>query len=315
VNGDWQYPPGPVARTSGVNCLASGLVGGITVIATRPHGLPVLVVLAALWSAIGVVMIVLAPTLSRRQYLVMHLSGLTSIAVFCSVAGDRIAALSGIFLQILLVTPAFIVLSRRVARCTTLINAIYVVYLGCAVGDVGAALVINALLVLFGIAFSAGWVQSVASTSEVDELTKLSNRRRLSRELTESPSSNRSRNIETIAIVDIDRFKEINDAQGHSAGDRALTRVASSLRVHQPSTSLLIRSGGDEFTLLSSIGSTDELRDAIERVRRELAPDLSISAGIAERLAEESPRQTLERADGALLMSKHKGRDCTTVVT
>ncbi|WP_143537816.1 MULTISPECIES: GGDEF domain-containing protein [unclassified Rhodococcus (in: high G+C Gram-positive bacteria)] len=291
----------------------SGLVGVVTVVGASPRAATVLLVLAVAWCALGIYMLAAAPVLSRRLYLAMHLSGLTSIALVCTAAGGQIPAMSGIFLQILLVTPAFIVLPNRIAWRTTVLNAVYVAYLGAVVGDVHPVLVINAQLVLFAIAISAAWVQSVASTSEIDHLTQLANLRRLTRELDARPGTVASGKIDAIAVVDIDRFKVINDDHGHAAGDRALEIVSSALRTCLPQQYLLSRSGGDEFTVLCTTGSAVELRDSVDRVRQQLPADLTISVGVAGRQGGESARTTLERADRALYASKRLGRNRTTV--
>lgn len=313
MNSGWQYSPTSVARTSGVNCLVSGLVGVVTVLGASTRAQPVLALLGVLWCGIGVYMIAGAPVLSRRLYLTMHLSGLTSIALFCTAAGDEVAALSGIFLQLLLVTPAFIVLPNRIAWRTTVLNASYIAYLGLAVGDLHPVLVINAELVLVAVAISAAWVQSVASTSEIDDLTQLANRRRLTRELDARPGTVTSGKIDAIAVVDIDRFKVINDDFGHAAGDHALEIVSAALRRCLPPEYLLSRSGGDEFTVLCTSGTIAGLSGAVDRVRAELPPDLTISVGVAGRQGTESARTTLGRADRALYESKNLGRNRTTV--
>lgn len=309
----WPYPPAPVARTSGVNCLVSGLVGVLTVAGTSPRYAPLYLLLAGAWCVLGVYMIAKAPVLSRRLYLAMHLSGLTSVTLFCTFAGGSVTALSGMFLQILLVTPAFIVLPSHIARRTTLLNATYTVWLGTVVGELEPVLVVNALLVLFALAISAAWVQSVASTSEVDHLTQLANQRRLSRELDSRPGTRGSEKISSIAIVDIDLFKTINDERGHAAGDQALEIVASALSTCLSNEFLLSRSGGDEFTVLSPSCSASELREALDRTRAVLPPDLTISVGVAGRRGDETARDTLDRADRALYLSKEGGRDRTTV--
>ncbi|MBY4401417.1 GGDEF domain-containing protein [Rhodococcus fascians] len=313
MNTGWQYSPTPVARTSGVNCLVSGLVGVVTVVGASPRAATVLLVLAVAWCALGIYMVAAAPVLSRRLYLAMHLSGLTSIALFCTAAGGAIPAMSGIFLQLLLVTPAFIVLPNRIAWRTTVLNAVYVAYLGAVVGGIHPVLVINAQLVLVAVAISAAWVQSVASTSEIDHLTQLANRRRLTRELDARPGTVGSGKIDAIAVVDIDYFKVINDDRGHAAGDHALQTVSSALRHCLPRQYLLSRSGGDEFTVLCTTGTSLEGSDAVDRVRRELPANLTISVGVAGRQGSESAHTTLERADRALYESKNQGRNRTTI--
>lgn len=313
MNSGWQYPPAPVARTSGVNCLVSGLVGVLAVTDSMPRAAAALLGLALGWSVIGVVMIWKAPVLSRRLYLIMHLAGLFSIALFCTVAGDSTTALSGMLLQILLVPPAFIVLPNRIARRTTVLSIAFIVYLGVFVGDVPLALTGGSALVAVAVAITAGWVQSVASMAEIDDLTQLVNRRRLTREIESRPGTRTGEKIDSIAVVDIDHFKAINDRHGHAAGDRTLEVVSNALRQTLPPQYLLSRSGGDEFTVLCANGSAAQLSAAVDRARSELPSELTISVGVAGRQRGEAASITLARADRALYLSKQRGRNCTTV--
>lgn len=308
----WEYPPTAVARTIGVNCLAGGTVGTLTIHFTHSTPAILLFAIAWCWWAMGLFMVVAAPILSRRSYLVFHLAGVASITLFCAVAGGSAAAVSGIFLQIVLVAPALVVLRNWVARMTTLLNGLSVVYLGFAVGDLPPIVTCNALLVLLALTVSAGWVQSVASMAEVDDLTGLPNRRRLTRELNSTPGNRGRRSIDCIAVVDIDRFKSINDRFGHEAGDYALVSVARALDHGLPEATVC-RSGGDEFTVLCSTGGADQVGKSIDHIRAHLHMDITISAGVAQCRDGELVTNSLRRADRALYLSKTQGRSCTTV--
>lgn len=96
-----------------------------------------------------------------------------------------------------------------------------------------------------------------------------------------------------IAVVDLDRFKEINDVWGHQAGDEALVRVNRALRSRLRSSDVLGRIGGDEFAALilhvnpaQALHVADEMREAVAQVGRELRAEgrrnrLGASVGIA----------------------------------
>jgi diguanylate cyclase (GGDEF)-like protein len=96
-----------------------------------------------------------------------------------------------------------------------------------------------------------------------------------------------------IAVIDLDRFKEINDVWGHQAGDEALLRVNRALRGRLRSSDVLGRIGGDEFAALvlhvnpaQALHVADEMREAVAQVGRELRDEgrrnrLGASVGIA----------------------------------
>jgi diguanylate cyclase (GGDEF)-like protein len=126
-----------------------------------------------------------------------------------------------------------------------------------------------------------------------------------------------------VALIDIDRFKEVNDAAGHGAGDevlRAFTR--ESLAVVRVAD-VLARWGGDEFVLLLTDARAPLARAGLERLRERVASvviraggrDLrvTVSMGMTEHIAGESVAQALDRADRALYEAKAAGRNRVAV--
>jgi diguanylate cyclase (GGDEF)-like protein len=107
-------------------------------------------------------------------------------------------------------------------------------------------------------------VAAARSEERIDYLTGLSNRRVLVEYLDECVRD-ASRRV-AVLVLDLDRFKEVNDSLGHVAGDRLLRRVAARLAGAVPATSLLARLGGDEFGLV--------LRDHDEAAAREVGREL-----------------------------------------
>ena len=152
-----------------------------------------------------------------------------------------------------------------------------------------------------------------------DPLTKLSNRRFILTQLAAAVSAARrhSRAL-SVAIVDIDHFKAVNDEHGHAAGDRVLAAVASSMREHLRAEDQLGRLGGEEFLALLPDAGARAAATTAEKLRTEvaaLAVDLegselavTISAGWAA-WEGESPEELLRRADEALYAAKRGGRD------
>jgi len=108
-------------------------------------------------------------------------------------------------------------------------------------------------------------------TATMDSLTGLSNRRGfeiLSRMVLES--SQRLRQPVTLLMLDIDKFKEINDTHGHAEGDVALAAFGDVLRRALRDTDVLARLGGDEFVALLSNAGNDETAVVLNRLQQEL---------------------------------------------
>lgn len=124
-----------------------------------------------------------------------------------------------------------------------------------------------------------------------------------------------------VVMVDVDRFKPINDRHGHAAGDRALAAVGAVLAQHKRTRDLLARYGGEEFTLLledtdgaTALAVAERLRRAVEALDLDLdgvALPLTVSAGVAAfpELHVKTPSELLLLADGALYEAKARGRN------
>ena len=170
------------------------------------------------------------------------------------------------------------------------------------------------------LAFSSARQRELLRTqARTDPLTDLLNRRayyeRLAEELarakrTESPLS--------VVLLDIDRFKPINDTYGHAEGDRVLRAVGESLRRTVRIDETVSRFGGEEFALIVAGAQPDQAVEAADRARVAIAKvtvrgnALSASAGVATWPAHGStPDELLEAADKALYKAKHAGRDRT----
>ncbi len=144
-----------------------------------------------------------------------------------------------------------------------------------AVGLAAAALVIALVRTLLTI----GEVQALANSrreARTDELTGLANRRQLVERLTEAVE--RPGPGGALVILDLDRFKEINDSLGHAAGDRILRAVTRRLSPVVTGDMLLGRLGGDEFAVVAPGASPEAGAELAERLRRSLS-DLFEVAG------------------------------------
>jgi len=103
-----------------------------------------------------------------------------------------------------------------------------------------------------------------------DGLTGLLNRSSFDKHLTEVLEANTAKSI-ALLILDLDNFKRLNDAAGHESGDRMLIQLATILRDVGRSTGVAARMGGDEFLLLLTDKSEDELAEIGEEIRRRIS--------------------------------------------
>jgi diguanylate cyclase (GGDEF)-like protein/hemerythrin-like metal-binding protein/PAS domain S-box-containing protein len=152
----------------------------------------------------------------------------------------------------------------------------------------------------------------------IDPLTGVGNRRALIEALTAAIDEiGRPETRLTAIFVDLDHFKQINDAFGHPIGDRVLVRVAASLRANLRDDDILCRYGGEEFVVVVARATCEEvwriaerLRAAVGRIRlREIDTTVSASAGIAVWRPGEDADAFLARADKALYRAKAEGRN------
>jgi len=162
--------------------------------------------------------------------------------------------------------------------------------------------------------------QQARLTSLTDSLTGVGSRKLLEEKLYEEcDRAKRYKRSFSVAIIDLDHFKMINDALGHVTGDEAIRKLAQCVKREKRGPDVLTRYGGDEFVMLLPETKALDAAVLLERVRarvREIRFDqgmgLSISCGIAECLleADESPDDVMRRADVALYEAKNAGRNC-----
>ena len=150
-----------------------------------------------------------------------------------------------------------------------------------------------------------------------DPLTGLSNRRAGERALErEVARARRATSPFSLALLDLDHFKEINDVHGHSVGDDVLCQVSRILTSSFRASDLAVRWGGDEFLVLLPDVTRDGAVVFAERARIQVESlavpgvgKLTMSAGIVEVEANEDPRAAIERADAELYEAKRAGRN------
>lgn len=153
----------------------------------------------------------------------------------------------------------------------------------------------------------------------VDPLTGLKNRRFLEQEVAAWLLKAEFGYPLSVLAVDIDFFKRVNDAYGHSVGDAVLQELAGKLLAQIESGATIARMGGEEFIILlpgHAIKSAKELGEKV-CVRLEKADwqhvPITVSIGVASYQVGDTARELFSRADKALYVSKSRGRNCVSV--
>lgn len=126
----------------------------------------------------------------------------------------------------------------------------------------------------------------------------------------------------SIAVIDIDHFKKLNDTYGHLMGDECLRQLAEILRKHfQRATDTVSRYGGEEFTVYCACGDSNKLGTVIDQLRIEVerttimyqnqSASFTISAGVYSAVPSMGQKldQFLDTADKALYEAKNSGRN------
>src|SRR5215211_21056 len=199
------------------------------------------------------------------------------------------------------------------------VGALNVYRLGEDVGfSVAEAEVIERFAAMAALAFnSARQRETLRAQARTDGLTGLLNHRacheRLHDEMCDALDAGRRLSV---VVLDLDRFKTINDTHGHAEGDRALRAVAESLRAAVRADDAVARLGGEEFALILPGAGREQAIEAAERAREAITAltvageRLTASAGVATCPDDSrTPGRLLELADAALYRAKGAGRD------
>ena len=162
--------------------------------------------------------------------------------------------------------------------------------------------------------------QRARRDSETDPLTSVGTRRVLDQLLKiEFSRAVRYHKAFSVAIIDLDNFKQINDSAGHAAGDNALRQLAKAMVETCRKSDVIVRYGGDEFILLMPETDLHDAAVLLERLRRKVrtisvpkVKRITISCGVAELLwggPSDTPEEIIKRADAALYEAKRAGRN------
>jgi diguanylate cyclase (GGDEF)-like protein len=156
--------------------------------------------------------------------------------------------------------------------------------------------------------------QHADELGRTDQLTGIANRRALMEAVSNAPPE-----ALALVIVDIDRFKRVNDSYGHLAGDEVIRSVAQAMAEELKDLGLVARVGGEEFALLSLTAPADLVAARLNVLRERVAATsivaaghavrVTISAGVAMRRGGQSFDQLYSAADRALYAAKTAGRN------
>ena len=205
---------------------------------------------------------------SRAQSIGFVALTTVSIAVACTAYPDPLAALLGCiaFTTIGAYTAFFhsrsvVIGTLTVAIATALGQAVDIAVdgrIGLAVVDLFLLLQVN-IVVVVAIHSLMRTLKADLDHADVDPLTGLLNRRAFRQQVLGllAPDLNRDEGYLVVALLDLDRFKSLNDTYGHSFGDQALVAVADALRSTATPTTVVARSGGEEF-LIADMAASDK---------------------------------------------------------
>jgi len=153
-------------------------------------------------------------------------------------------------------------------------------------------------------------VRRLAIDARTDALTGMANRRAWDAKLPSAlRSAERLGHPLSVVLIDIDYFKSFNDLHGHPAGDAALREIGLRWGALTRDIDVLARIGGEEFGLVLPGCTADEAVVVVDRLRADMPPGLTASAGVASWTLPHSADQVVAEADRALYRAKRDGRD------
>jgi len=171
----------------------------------------------------------------------------------------------------------------------------------------------------------AAWrdtAREMHTLAHTDALTGLANRRAAQEVLLrEVARAARYQRELALLMLDLDRFKLLNDGFGHPVGDRVLVALAERLRAHVRASDLVARWGGEEFVVVAPETSAASARQLAEQLRAQVGRDpfldghrLTVSIGVASYREGDDVEALVARSDAALYRAKAGGRNRVTIV-
>ncbi|UJX42713.1 sensor domain-containing diguanylate cyclase [Desulfovibrio sp. JY] len=162
-----------------------------------------------------------------------------------------------------------------------------------------------------------GYADELEILANTDALTGLNNRKAINETLDAAMAHFEKDDTPfAVLMLDIDRFKAVNDTHGHQAGDTVLRTVADILRANCRQRDAVSRWGGEEFLIVSQGGDANDARALAERLRAAVAAgrfpaaeQVTVSIGVVCARKDDTLDSLISRADAALYAAKHAGRN------
>ncbi len=163
-------------------------------------------------------------------------------------------------------------------------------------------------------------LSELSETVRVDQLTGVLNRRGLDEAMTrEMARAQRGGGLLSVALLDIDNFKSLNDTYGHNVGDTALQHLAKVIQTTMRPTDVVSRFGGEEFVILLPDTDLEAAVSTIKRLQRALTKQfflgnnekllITFSAGVALLKNDETEATVIHRADQSMYLAKRTGKN------
>jgi diguanylate cyclase len=163
-------------------------------------------------------------------------------------------------------------------------------------------------------------LEEVSEKMHEDQLTGALNRRGMDEAMDrELKRADRQMTPISLALLDIDNFKQLNDSLGHQAGDQALVHLTNVIKETLRPTDEVARYGGEEFIIIMSETALEEAMATVTRLQRELTKKfflhnnerklITFSAGVALRTPDEAADDVIARADKAMYQAKKAGKN------
>lgn len=294
---------------------AGGAIAMASVIPLRhwpPLTLAVLAAAAGITLACAAIRITIGSRLPRWSLHVDVALGNLLVSVVVAAGASEHIGLANLYLLVALFAVLYLPLRSALAQSAAAGTAYALVL---ALGPAPAGPAVVAWLAVFATAAAlaavvAGLVSVLRVAAREDPLTGLANRRGWDERLGEEIERSRRAGVAlSVAIIDLDGFKAVNDAGGHDAGDQLLRELARAwLAAMRGGGDFLARVGGDEFALLAPGSDETGIRRLARRIADAVPGDISASIGVATWDRTEGGSGLVRRADRSMYQAKRRRR-------
>jgi diguanylate cyclase (GGDEF)-like protein len=296
-------------------CLFFGSGGLLALALTLRPGLPadrvtIIRTLAVVPLVGAPLLVALGHVVPAWMYHVLNLAGTAIVTLVIGLSGGGQVATAMTALYVFVPLDSYFFFRLRTATVYQIVGMIACLSTAWPLRLVQPPIALSVEAVMVIAAVIVGWLVRAAASAERDALTGLVNRRGLQRAVDGTLAlAIRTGQPFTVAYLDLDHFKTLNDSAGHAAGDVVLQTLARRWTALLPDNATLARHGGDEFVVLLPEHDLVTAGPVVDRMRRALSPGHTASAGFAEWQPGDSASLLFSRADAALYQAKKGGRN------